>query len=73
MSLRFVLRSLVFQIVEVFHFFMGYNGEFEIFEKKIVKNWKLEISKIQNSTFVRTTEETIQESRGSSALKFWLP
>ncbi len=33
-SLRFALRSLVFQIIEVFDFSIGYNGEFEIFEKK---------------------------------------
>ncbi len=30
-------------------------------KKKIVKNRKLKISKIQNSTFVSTTEEKIQE------------
>ncbi len=35
--LRFALRSLVFQIIEVFGFSIGYNGEFKIFEKKIVK------------------------------------
>ncbi len=33
-SLRFALRSLVFQIIEVFDFPIGYNGEFKIFEKK---------------------------------------
>ena len=47
-SLSFALRSLVFQLIEVFDFFIGYNGEFEIFGKKIVKNWKLIISKIPN-------------------------
>ena len=31
--LRFALRSFVFQIIEVFGFFIGYNIEFEIFEK----------------------------------------
>ena len=35
----------------VFDFSIAYNGKFEIFEKKIVKNWKLKISKIPNSTF----------------------
>ncbi len=39
-SLRFALRSLVFQIIEVFNFSIGYNGEFE-FKKKIVQNQKL--------------------------------
>ena len=29
-------------------FSIGFNGKFEIFEKKIVKNWKLKISKIPN-------------------------
>ncbi len=52
-SLRFALRSLVFQIIEVFGFLIGYNGEFQ----KFVKNQKLKISKIQNSTFVRTTQK----------------
>ncbi len=31
--LRFALRSLIFHIIEVFDFSIGYNGEFEIFEK----------------------------------------
>ncbi len=56
-SLRFALRSLVFQIIEVFGFSIGYNDEF----KKNVKNQKLEISKIQNSTFVRIAEKKIQK------------
>ena len=56
-SLRFALRSLVFQIIEVFGFSIGYNGEF----KKIVKNRNLKISKIENSTFVRTAEKKIQK------------
>ncbi len=30
-------------------------------DKKILKNQKLKISKIQNSTFVRTTEKKIQK------------
>ena len=55
-SLRFALRSLVFQIIEVYGFIIGYNGEI----KKFVKNQKLKISKIHNSTFVRTTEKKIQ-------------
>ncbi len=50
-SLRFALRSLVYQIIEVFDFSIGYNyGEFEIFKKKkkSVKNQVLKISKITN-------------------------
>ncbi len=47
-SLRFALRSLVFQIIEVFDFSIDYNGEFAIFEKKIIKNQKRKISKIPN-------------------------
>ena len=31
-----------------FDFSIGYNGKFEIFEKKIVNNRKLKISKIPN-------------------------
>ncbi len=34
-SLRFVLRSLVFQIMEVYDFSIGYNGDFESFAKKL--------------------------------------
>ncbi len=30
-------------MIEVFDFSLGYNGKFEIFEKKIVKNRKLKI------------------------------
>ncbi len=33
-ALRFFLRSLVFQIIEVFGFSIGYNAEFDIFEKR---------------------------------------
>ncbi len=29
--------------------FSGFNGEFEIFEKQMVKNWKLKISEIPNA------------------------
>ncbi len=32
----FALRLLVFQIIEIFDSTIGYNGEFEIFENKIV-------------------------------------
>ena len=42
-SLRFTLQSLVFQIIEVLGFPIGYNGEI----KKFIKNRKLKISKIQ--------------------------
>ncbi len=38
---------------------MGYNDEFKIFEKKIAK--KTKNFKLQNSTFVRTTEKKIQK------------
>ena len=55
-SLRFALQSLRFHITEIFGFPIGYNGEFQ----KFVKNQKLQISKIQNGTFVRTTEKRIQ-------------
>ncbi len=47
--------------------------------KKIVKNRKLKVSKIQNRTFVRTTEKKIQKKslkgfkNWSSVLKFSLP
>ncbi len=41
-SLPFALRSLVFQIIEVFGFPIGYNGEFQ----KFVKNQKFKSSKI---------------------------
>ncbi len=44
--LRFAVRSLVFQIIEVFGFSIGYNGEFEISEKKLLK---LRNSKFQKS------------------------
>ena len=57
MSLCFALRSLVFQIIEVFGFPIGYNGEIQ----KFLKNPELKISKIQSSTFVRTTEKKIQK------------
>ncbi len=56
-SLRFALRSLIFHIIEVFGFPIWYNGEIP----KIVKNCKLKISKLQNSTFVRTIEKKIQK------------
>ena len=43
-SLRFALWSFVFQIIEVFDFSIGDNGEFEIFGKKSLKigNLKME-------------------------------
>ena len=56
-SLCFALRLLIFQIIEVFGFPIGYNGEIQ----KLVKNRKLKISKIQNNTFVKTTEKKIQK------------
>ena len=52
-SLLFALRSLVFHIIEVFGFPLGYNGEF----KKILKNQKLKIAKIPKSNFVRPIQK----------------
>ncbi len=54
---KFAIRLLLFQIIEIFGFPIVYKGEI----KKFVKNLKLKISKIQNSTFVSTTEKKIQE------------
>ncbi len=47
LSLRFTLQYLVFQIIEVFGFPIGYRGEFQLFEKK--KTLKIENSKFQKS------------------------
>ncbi len=44
-SLRFALRSLAFQIFEVFDFSIGYNGEAEIFEKDSLKIRKSKFQK----------------------------
>ncbi len=59
----FLLTYIVTTCVSLtFQFPIGYNGEFEIFENnssKIVK--KLKMSKIQNSSFVRTSEKKIQK------------
>ena len=49
MLLRFALWSLVFQTIGLFDFSIVYNCEFHIFEKKIVTNQKLKISKIPNA------------------------
>ena len=54
-SLGFAEWTLVFQIIEVFGFHIGYNGEF----KK--KSLNIRKSTIQNSTFVLTTEKKIQK------------
>ena len=43
-SLHVALQLLVFQIIKVFDFSIGYNGELEIFEKKFAKNQELKIS-----------------------------
>ncbi len=56
-SLLFALRPLVFQTMEVFGFPVEYNAEFQT----SVKNQKL---KIQNRTFVRTTEKKFQQKFG---------
>ena len=61
-SLCLALPLLVSQIIEVFVFPIGYNGEFQKFvkirnSKKIQKNKK----KKQNSTFVTLTEKKIQK------------
>ena len=67
-SLRFALLSLVFQIIEVFNFSMGYKVEFAIFGKTRVKNWKLKISKNPQRSFVRTIRRKIQDK----FQKIWL-
>ena len=64
-SLGFALRSVFFQIIEVFCF---HNGEIL---KKLVKNQKLEISNIQKSTFVRTTDKKIQEKGWIDSMVIW--
>ena len=66
-SLSFVPRSLVFQIIEVSCFFMGCNCEFESFEKILLK---ITHSKFQKSqyNFVRTIGRKIQDKFGN----FWL-
>ena len=82
-SLRFALwflMLLVFQIIEVFDFSIGYNGEFAIFEKKSLK--------IRNSKFQKSQtqfcEDHWEENSGqvskrlaaicrSSVSKFSLP
>ncbi len=76
-SLCFALLSLAFQIIEVFDFSIGYNSEFEIFEKKIVKNQKLKISKIPNVVLwgplrgkFRTSLKTC-DLRFVAAVAFW--
>ena len=58
--LGFALRALVFQIIEVFDFSVGYNGKFEIFEKKSLTIRK---SKFQNSqmSFLMTSGRKIQD------------
>ncbi len=65
--LRFTLRSLIFQITEVFGFSIGHNGEFETVGKKLLK---IGISnfKTPQSSFVRTTGRNIQDK----CEKFWL-
>ncbi len=65
-SLHFTLLSLIFQIIEVFGFPIGYNGEFQ----KFAKSRKIKISKIQTSTFVRTTEKKFQENFENIRLRF---
>ena len=59
-SLRFALRSLVFQLIEVFDFSISYNGEFKYFEKK---SSKIGNSKFQNSQtqFCGDHSEEIQD------------
>ncbi len=80
--LSFALKSLVFQIIEVFGFSIGYNAEFEIFERKIVKNRKLKISKILNKVLWgplgrdnsgKVWKRSAAICRRSSVLKFLLP
>ena len=50
------------QILEGFDFSVGYITEFDIFEKKIIKNQKLKISKIPNAgSFMGTIGRKIQD------------
>ncbi len=46
-----------FPDLEVFEFYIGYNGEFDIFEKKIVKNQRIKISKIAEKKFQKKSIE----------------
>ena len=73
--LRFVLWSLVFQIIELLGFSMRYNGDFEIFEHC----WKSETQDFKNPNLVlwRKIGEKIRTSlaaiRSRSVLKCSLP
>ena len=55
---------------EVFDFSIGYSGEFEIFEKKIIQNRKLKISKNPQRNFVRTIGRKSQEKFQNLWLRF---
>ncbi len=61
-SLRFTRFRFrfVFQIIEVYGFPIGYNGEIKKKSLKI-KNSKFQKKNKKNSTIVRTTEKKIQE------------
>ncbi len=45
-----------------FTFSIGYNGEFQTFEKKMLKNWKLKILKITNVVLRRPMGGKIRTS-----------
>ncbi len=80
-SLGFALRSLVFQIIEVFDFSIGYNGEFEIFEKKSFKIGNSKFKKSPTYFYEDHWEENSGQlskllpaiCRRSSVFKFSLP
>ena len=56
-SIRFTLRSLVFQIIEVFDISIGYNDEIEIFEKKSLQMSNSKFQKSQTQFCVDHWEE----------------
>ncbi len=66
-SLRFALRSLVFQIIEVFGFPIGYIGEI----KQCIKNQKLKISKNPNQHFCENHWEEISGKGWNDSIVIW--
>lgn len=52
--------ALVFQITEAFCFPIWYNGEVVLFEKKILENLKVKISKIQINISVRIIDMKLE-------------
>ncbi len=64
-SHHFALRSLVFQIIDIYGFSIAYNGEFEILEKKNVKIGNSKFQIFQTSFW----EDQWQENSG----QVWKP